>query len=106
MLFLKVNGSADLGNCADIKEKKKHKGKEYGKDFQIPTYENCREACQKLPNCIGWSFEGNSSLCQLMREIHESSEEDHWISGLKFCGGKSHIKYLVGYQGFDFKDPW
>ena len=76
-----------LDECSDLEEGVHYGASKY-QEFKTDTFEDCREICQKLPSCVGWSFHMEKLKCELKASMWGPENDENWISGLKFCDGK------------------
>ena len=91
----------DLANtCSDeIVQGAKYTGKTikgYGGEFEVDSYEKCRDECKKKNECLGWvwyspSSKGNrENECWLKKEMKEKESRGGAVSGNCTTGTLKH----------------
>ena len=66
-----------------------YEGNNINREIQVSSQEDCRTVCQRVPNCVGWSYQPGNMSCCLKSEINNTlREESERVSGKRFCGGK------------------
>ena len=43
--------------CSDIEENINYKGNNINREIKLSSLEDCRTICQRVPNCVGWSYQ-------------------------------------------------
>ena len=75
--------------CSDIEENINYIGKNINTEIEVYKQEDCCTVCQRIPNCVGWSYQPGNMSCYLKSEINNTlREESERVSGKRFCGGK------------------
>ena len=63
---------------------------------QESSWEECRDACNDLPECDYFSFDSKKSECFLYKIQY--SKKTTFVSGEKYCKGKIYFLLLFKYM--------